>query len=249
MAVTEEYLSLQGASYLAKNVDGRPVALRELGNQKSVQLRISTDSFDIKETKTGKRGKIKTVVKERNIELEMQLDEQKRDDIALAFQAEPIKTQGRSVADEALPTLKANDEFKLSGFNLSALSVKDSAGVTLDLGVHYSVDLQAGVLTLLKTDNLSQPLLVSYTEGEVESSVFFTLPDGADYYYLFKGINSLDNKRVMLELWKFQPKVDSTMDLINDELGELTISGNANLDNSKIQDPKLGAFGRLVYLD
>ena len=53
MAVTQEYLSLQGSSHLAKIVDGKPVAMRELGNQTSVQLKISTETFPINETKTG----------------------------------------------------------------------------------------------------------------------------------------------------------------------------------------------------
>lgn len=252
MAVTQEYLSLQGSSHLAKNIDGKPVAMRELGNQTSVQLKISTDTFDIKESKTGKRGTVKTITKERNIELEMKLDEQKREDIALAFQAEPIKTDGKPVVDEPITTLKAGQEAKLGGFNLSELTVKDSASggaVTLEKGVHYDADLQAGTIKLLKEDGITQPLLASYTVGATESSVFFSLPDGADYYYLFKGINSLDNRRVMVELWNFQPKVESTLDLINDELGEITIKGNANLSESQSEDPTLGAFGRIVYLD
>lgn len=252
MAVTQEYLSLQGTSYLAKNVNGKPVAMRELGNQTSVQLKISTDTFDISETKTGKRGTVKTVVKGRTIELEMKLDESKREDIALAFQAEPVKTSGRSVKAEALPTLKVGEKVKLSGFNLSELTIKDSTvsqAVTLEQGVHYEADLKAGTVTLLTDVGITQPLLADFTEGAVESSVFFTLPDGADYTYFFDGVNSLDNKRVVVELWKFQPTVDSTLDLINDELGELTIKGKANLDSSKASDPRLGAFGRISYLD
>ena len=251
MAVTQEYLSLQGASYLAKNVDGKPVALREIGNQTSVQLKISTDSFQIKETKTGKRGTVKTVTKARVIELEMKLDEQKREDIALAFQAEPLKTSGKQVTAFALPTMTDGQEVKLDGFNLSALTAKDSTTgtpVALELGKHYTADLKAGTLKLLSNENITQPILVSYTEGEVESNVFFTLPDGIDYYYLFKGVNSLDNKPILVELWNFQPAVDTTMDLINDELGELTIKGQVNLNASKSEDPKLGAFGRIVYI-
>lgn len=252
MAVTQEYLSLQGSSHLAKIVDGKPVAMRELGNQTSVQLKISTETFPINETKTGKRGTIKTVTKSRDIELELKLDEQKREDIALAFQAEPLKTSGRTITDEVLPTLKVGDDAKLEGFNVSQLTITDSTPSTpktLVLNTDYSVELEAGMVKLLKTDGITQPLKASYTEGDIESNVFFTLPDGAEYRYLFKGINSLDNKRVMVELWKFQPVVDSTLDLINDELGELSIKGKANLDNDKSQDPKLGAFGRIVYLD
>lgn len=248
MAITQEYLSLQGSSHLAKNVDGKPTILRELGNQTSVQLKISTDTFDISETKTGKRGTVKTITKARTIELEMKLDEQKRDDIALAFQAEALQTQGRQVTDESLAELKVGQEVKLSGFNLDNLTIKDSTQATLDKGVDYEADLMAGTVKLLK-ENSNQPLLASFGEGTTTSNVFFTLPDGADYYYLFKGINSLDNRRIMVELWKFQPVVDSTLDLINDELGELTIKGNANLDSDKADDPKLGAFGRIVYLD
>lgn len=251
MAVTQEYLSLQGTSYLARNTDGKRGVLRELGNQTSVQLSISSDTFDIKESKTGKRGTVKTITKERSVEIELKLDEQKREDIALAFQAESLQVKGKKVSDSPI-TLKVGETVKLDGFNLQELTVKDSKTSTptnLTEGEHYKVDKQAGTITLLKDDSLVMPLLVSYTEGNNVSSVLFSLPDGVDYYYLFNGVNSLDNKRVMVELWNFQPAVDTKMDLINDELGEIVIKGKAHSNANNGDDPKLGAFGRIVYVD
>lgn len=249
MATTQEYLSLQGSSHLAKNVDGRATVLRELGNQVSVNLKIETDSFAIKETKTGVRAEVMQITKERTVSLEMKFDEQKKDDIALAFGADSVSFNGKQTTDEPISTLKNGDEIKLNGFNLSDLTVTDNQGQTLAVDSNYTADLKMGVFKLIDIASFEQPLKATYTEGNVTASVLFTLPDGVDYYYLFKGINTIDNKHIALELWRFKPTVNTDMAFINEEIGELTISGKALADATRQKDPKLGAFGRIVYLD
>ena len=246
-----DYLSLQGSSHLALNVGGKATVLREMGNQTAVEMSISSETYERFETKSGKRQKVLEQTKARSVNLSITLDEQKREDVALAMQAEIVQSTGKTVTGETLFTLKAGDEIKLGGFNLTNVVVKDSTAspVTLVEGEHYTLDAAYGTLKLLSTDGITQPLKVDYTEGNVASSVLFTLPDGADYYFLFKGVNSIDNKRLSVELWRFKPSVDGSLQLINDETGELTVTGSALADNTKQQDPKLGGFGRLVYLD
>ncbi len=248
-----EFLSLQGATHLARNVEGGALILRELGNQTALKLSIESESYDRKETKSGKRQKVLDVPKSRGVNLEIMMDEQQREDVALAFQAEMNKTQAGAVSNEALSeTLKVGDEIKLDGFNLTAVSLTDSKAttpVTAAIGTHYSVDEDYGTITILDLTGLTQPLKASYTSGETESTVLFSLPDNAEYYLLFKGINSINDKRLALELWRFKPEIQGEMDFINEETGEISIKGSALADTTKTNDPKLGGFGRIVYLD
>ena len=247
-----EYLSLQGATHLALNVAGGAKVLRELGNQTALKVSIESESYDRKETKTGKRQKVFEQTKSRGVNLEIRMDEQKRDDIALAFQAATNTTQAEAVTNRAIEgILKVGDEIKLDGFNLTSITLTDSttSPASATLGTHYSVDEKYGTITILSLDGLTQPLKASYITGETQSIVLFTLPDNAEYYLLFKGINSIDDKRLAMELWRFKPEVQGEMDFINEETGEISIKGSALADTTRNDDPKLGGFGRIVYID
>lgn len=251
MSTDYEFLSLQGSSHLALNIDGKATVLREMGNQTDVNLAIESDTYAINESKTGKRQKVLEQTKSRGVKLEIKLNEQKKEDVALMFQANTITTDSKTVTGETLTTLKAGDEIKLAGFNLTDVVIKDSTAtpVTLVENTHYSLDAKFGTIKLLSVSGVTQPLKVDYTQGGVTSSVLFSLPDGADYYYLFKGINSINDKHLSVELWRFKPAVTGNMGFINEENGEVSIQGSALADTTKQQDPKLGGFGRLVYLD
>lgn len=247
-----EFLSLQGATHLARNVDGKAKVLRELGNQTALKLSIESERFEKYETKTGKRQKVFEKTKTRGVMLEMTLDEQKREDVALAFQATMNSTQAEAITDANISDiLKVGDEIKLDGFNLTAISLTDSTAtpVTAMLDTHYAVDEKYGTIKILSLDGLTQPLKASYMTGETETTVLFSLPDDAEYYLLFKGVNSTNDKRLALELWRFKPEVQGKMDFINEETGEISINGSALADPKKNADQKLGGFGRIVYID
>lgn len=247
-----EFLSLQGATHLARNIEGGARILRELGNQTALKLSIESEKITKYETKSGKRQKVFEMTKTRGVNIEMTLDEQKREDVALAFQAAMNTTQSESVADAAIgETLAVGDKVKLDGFNLTGVIITDStvSPVTAEEGTHYEVDEKYGTVKILSLDGLTQPLKASYMTGETESTVLFSLPDDAEYYLLFEGINSANDKRLALEVWRFKPEVQGEMDFINDETGEISINGSALADSKKNSDPKLGGFGRIVYLD
>ena len=70
-----EFLSLQGASHLARNLTNGTKILRELGNQTGVKLTISSETFARYESKSGKRQKVGEWTKARDVELEITIDE------------------------------------------------------------------------------------------------------------------------------------------------------------------------------
>lgn len=248
-----EFLSLQGASHLARNLPNGTKILRELGNQTGVKLGISSETFARYETKSGKRQKVGEWTKARDVELEITMDEQQQEDIALAFQAEIKEIATSDMQDQSLGAeLKVGDIIKLDGFNISNLMISDSKAVTpteLIEGQHYSYDASFGKVKILDTTGLTQPFIADYTTGAAKATVIFAMPDDAEYYYLFEGVNAINDKKLALELWRFKPSVDGEMEFINEETGEISIKGSALADATKQQDEKLGGFGRLVYLD
>ena len=90
MARNEHFKSLQGSLMIARIVDGKRTTIRELGNQTSVELSVSTESTTIKETKTGKRADAKILTTGRTVELSATTNELVPADVALAFGAELI---------------------------------------------------------------------------------------------------------------------------------------------------------------
>lgn len=244
-----EFLSLQGKANLARNIDGKVSTLVELGNLTALNIGISTETTKIKESKTGKRQDVLEIEKGKEVTVEMTLNEQTKHDVALAFQAELTHLEGRTVSDTPLATLKVGNKVKLDGFNLSDVSLVDKNSKTLEKGKHYTLDEKFGVLTVLSLDEIVQPVKATFTEGAMKSSVIFSLPANAEYYFLFEGINSIDNKKMAVELWRFKPSANGNMGFINEELGELQIKGSCLADTKKQQDAKLGGFGRIVYLD
>ncbi|MGB5886601.1 MAG: hypothetical protein WBG77_07690 [Acinetobacter venetianus] len=248
-----EFLSLQGASHLAQNLPSGVRVLRELGNQTGVKLGISSDTYSKYETKSGKRQKIGEWTKTRDVTLEITLDEQKKEDVALAFQAQIVATGSTTIQDLDLGSeLKVGDVIKLDGFNITDLMISDSTSgtpVQLVEGTHFSYDPAFGKLNILNLTGLTQPLVADYTQGDSKASVIFSMPDDAEYYFLFEGVNSINDEKIAVELWRFKPTVDAEMDLINEETGEITINGSALADTAKQEDAKLGGFGRIVYVD
>ena len=119
-----EFLSLQGASHLAHNLPDGTKILRELVNQTSVKLTISSETFARYESKSGKRQKVGEWTKARDVELEITMDEQKQEDIALAFQAEIKAIATSNIQDKNLGIgLKVGNTIKLDGFNIDDLMI------------------------------------------------------------------------------------------------------------------------------
>lgn len=252
MAEQYKFLSLQGRSQIALNVASGVRVLRELGNQTSVKLAIKADTYSKNETKTGQRQKVGEWTKTRSVDMTLTLDEQKPEDIALAFQADYQDIASSSIQDADLGSdLKVGDVIKLDGFNLTNVMLSDSTSgtpVQLVEDTHYKLEADFGKITILSLTGLTQPLLADYTAGGVKASTLFTLPDTNEYYFLFEGIDTISDEKLALELWRLKPTVDSEMDFINEETGEITIKGSALADTEKQADSQLGGFGRIVYL-
>lgn len=248
--MSQQYMSMQGASFLGLRVNNKASILREVGNQTSVDLGISTEEINKKETKSGYKRLAGTWRKTSDVSLGIKLDEQKRDDVALSLQAENVKVGEKTVTDEELVTLNHGDLVNLEGVKLSEVVVKDSSTnpETLTEGINYKLDADYGTIKILDLTGFTQPLKVDYKQGEVEVSVLFSLPENAEYYYQFQGINALDKRKLMVELWRWKPLAEGTINLINDEFGEISINGKALPDDEKEEDPLLGTYGKLTWI-
>lgn len=250
MARNEHFKSLQGSLMIARIADGKRTTIRELGNQTSVELSVSTESTVIKETKTGKRADAKILTTGRTVELSATTNELVPADVALAFGAELISKGSHAVVDEVIATALAGESVKLNGVNISLLTITDSADAPLVEGTNYTLDADYGVITFKDLGALASPFKASYTEGEITVSEFFSMPDNAEYYVFFRGVDSFGGDPMSFELYRYSPKTDNSMQFINEEVGELSFGGTALIVQDQVQSDGslLDGYGRIINI-
>lgn len=249
-ARNEHFKSLQGSLMIARIVDGKRTTIRELGNQTSVELSVSTESTTIKETKTGKRADAKILTTGRTVELSATTNELVPADVALAFGAELISKGSHAVVDEAIATALAGESIKLNGVNISLLTITDSTGTPLVVSTNYTLDADYGVVTFKDLTSFTGPYKASYTEGDITVSEFFSMPDNAEYYVFFKGVDAFGGDPMSFELYRYSPKTDNSMQFINEEVGELTFGGTALIVQDQVQSngSLLDGYGRIINI-
>lgn len=249
-ARNEHFKSLQGSLMIARIVDDKRTTIRELGNQTSVELSVSTDSVTVKETKSGKRADAKTLTTGRTVELTATTNELVPEDVALAFGAELVTQGSNTVVDELLATVVAGESVKLNGVNVSALNITDSASTPLVEDTNYTLDADYGVITFNDITAFTGPFKASYTEGEISVSELFSMPDNAEYYVFFKGVDAFGGDPMSFELYRYSPTVDNSMQFINDEVGELTFGGKALIVQDQVQSDNslLDGYGRIINI-
>lgn len=249
-ARNEHFKSLQGSLMIARIVDGKRTTIRELGNQTSVELSVATDSVTVKETKSGKRADAKTLTTGRTVELTATTNELVPEDVALAFGAELVTQGTNTVVDEVIATALAGESVKLNGVNVSDLTITDSLDAELAVDVNYTLDADYGVVTIVDSETFTGPFKASYTEGEISVSELFSMPDNAEYYVFFKGVDAFGGDPMSFELYRYSPTVDNSMQFINDEVGELTFGGKALIVQDQVQSDNslLDGYGRIINI-
>ncbi len=246
----EDFKSLQGTLMIARIVNGKRTTIRELGNQTSVDLNVSTESTTIKETKSGKRADAKKLTTGRTVELSATTNELKPEDVALAFGAELVTKGTVTVTDEVITTALAGENVKLNGVNVSALTITDSAAAPLVEGTNYTLDADYGLVSFIDVATFTAPFKASYTEGATSVAELFSMPDNAEYYVFFKGVDSFGGDPIAFELYKYSPKTDNAMQFINDEVGELSFGGTALIAQDQVQSDNslLDGYGRIINI-
>lgn len=142
--------------------------------------------------------------------------------------------------------LQIGQVIKLPAQNVSAVTVKDSAGapITLVAGTDYEIDLVAGTIKL-KAIPGTQPYKVDYTPGAVKILGGLKAAD-QDYILQFAGTNAQDGSRVIYEAFKFRPSPEGTVSLISTEYGEYQVNGSLQKDTTKSSSSAGGQYFKWV---
>lgn len=149
---------------------------------------------------------------------------------------------------EAPAGLAVGQWIRLPHANVSAVTVKDSAGspATLALNTHYELDAVTGMIRILNLASFVQPLTVDYTPGAVKVLSGMQAAD-QDWFLHFNGTNSYDSSRVAVEFYKFRFATEGGMALVHDQgSGTYTLNGSLQKDEARAANAVGGQYYRMV---
>ncbi|WP_180047429.1 MULTISPECIES: hypothetical protein [unclassified Acinetobacter] len=241
--MANNYISLQGKFYLSEIVNGVAGAMRHIGNVPEFELEITTDQVEHQESTSGQRTTDFVLTKTTGVNFKGQLEEV--DEANLQYILSGMKTEvaSKTVADQALGTVKVGQEIKLNGYALT--DVTFNAGATPVAKEKYTLDAVFG--TVIFHEAIAEPVTASYTTGAVSNTTIASAFD-KEYELFFKGINTATGGHVAVNLWRTKKSPETTFPLIHEELGQYEISGQALSHTEKGLDPTLGLYGHVVNI-
>jgi hypothetical protein len=225
-------------------------AMFDLGNMESVKFGFEANVITDKESKSGNRLVAARLETELNSTFEIVMKEPNMKNIEMMLRAARVTNVGATVTDEinSQSGLVAGDYIITKFQNISSVSVKDSAGspATLTVTTDYVVEsTKFGRIRIVNPGSYTQPFKVSYTYA---SRVVIPLFNSSqkDFFIHMEGINTVDSTNFLAEFYKTRFSPPSEFNLLQDEFGRYTISGEAQIDPIREPDTNYGRFGRLV---
>lgn len=245
------YFSGQGEIMLAKidSVTFSVGAFRKIGNVPEFSIEMDSDQVDHNESTTGQRTKDFVLRRAKSMTLSGNIEDWTEDNMAWATNGRIKQITGGAKTGELSPTdLTVGGIWGLLGQKVTALTITDSTGspVTVD-PEDYTLDADFGTVTMKSVTGYTLPLIAAYTSGATTAVTFMT-DDNQMYALRFQGINTVNNQKVLVELYRTLKNPTGSIPFINEELGQISIAGEALADLTKDVDGDFGLFGRMTYL-
>jgi hypothetical protein len=229
-----EYLQMQGAFYLGdRDAQGNAQNWRFIGNVNPASLQAQMESSDHIESYTGKRNKDLKLFGQRTATISLTLENLEAKNLAMA-QLGKLTTDASAtvVTNEPIPVVTGGENYLLlKNANITTFTklAATSGGAALP-AAHYSVDLKYGIIRIL--NNASFPpgasVFADYTAG-VKTRVT-GLSEAVQYRWLrFNGINTLNNKSIVLHAPKVVLIPDSELELLTDESSVASLAVNLDI--------------------
>lgn len=237
--------SFQGKVWLAiRNAQGQYQKQVWVGNSPSLQLQLQTETTDKMESYSGNRNQIGRLDRGKTATISMTLDEWTPENLAMGFYGEQVSIATGTVTDEALPTsLKAGDVVRLANPFASSIVLEANATPLVE-GTDYRIESGNASLIEILADQVD-PVTADYEYAAANAVTMFTTRP-KERWLLLDGINTENDERVILELYRCKFNPFGQIDLITDEYGNLPIEGSVLFDPINAPNSNLGGFGRTL---
>lgn len=247
------YYSGQGSLLIAERdpATGQPRGFLPVGNVPEVTINIEVSKYEHKESESGSRLVDINLVTEKKGTFEFTLENLSLDNLAMGLWGEKAVIAGGTVAAGTSETVVLGKfvngaVYALAHPKVSAVVVKDSTETTTyDVGDDYVIDADNGTIRPVAggaiataTATVGVSLKVSYTYGGYTKVDAFTQAAAPERWLRFQGINTIDNSRVVVDLFRASFDPMTGYGLINEELGSLKVTGTLLADSFRTTGSK-----------
>ena len=209
-------------------------ALLKLGNCPQLTKNVETEEVNLPDSESAGGGNVASDERITGVTLEIQCNNFSPDNLAIATRGAVTAYAGGTITDEAHSDIVIGGLIVLDHIpDISTIVV--NKGATTLAANDYEISGRAGIIpkstgtnTLADGDDLT----VSYT-GKASSVVQALINAGLEYRLFFDGLNEAKSgKAVRFEAFKVKPS-PSSLNLIGDEYGVMTINAKVIKDSSK----------------
>lgn len=234
-------LSLQGELFLAKVINQTVGSYFSVGNMPALKLKINTKKIEHFDSRYGQRAKDATLYKDTGVEIDGELEEVNKTNLAIVVSGRTIEIPEKQITDVSLGMVQPDQMIDLKYRNLSEVKFTDEQSVAIDSS-KYTLDATFG--TVIFNEAVTGVIQWSGVAGEVTRTTMVTDLD-KEYSALFKGVDTFTGDKVVLEIWRMQFSPETEFDLINEDFAKYKLTGEALADNSKANDAELSVFGHI----
>ena len=249
--------NLQGKIYLSKleitnTLRQAPFELYYVGATPNLAITLETERFPHYEAESGNRLQDFVLEGGKSGNAAGSLENLSVENLELVMHGSQQAQAVTPVVDMAAPdTIADGDMVALPDVNVGSVSITDSAGTpaTLPAG-QYTVDGVNGTITFDDVTTggpYTTPFLISYTPGAATSVPMFTA--SAPVRLLkFDGINTVDDKRVILELYRVRVPANLLDSMKHEEgvYGSIPFNPEILADTTRPTSDVLGQYGRII---
>ncbi len=236
---TSNYLSGQGVLLLATKdgTTGEPNSgFRAVGNVSALTIGNEVTEFEHKESQSGVRAVDLTLITEISVGVSMTMESIESENLAIALKGTGADVVGASVTAEV--AIGYFDLWTpLDRINISAFVLANTGSiVTYVLDTDYELDAAAGAFRTLSTGAITdtQALEADYTFPAQETIDALTVSANPTRWARFHGLNTADaDNPVTVDIFKMEVTPLAEFALINDEIAQMAVEGNALSDATR----------------
>jgi hypothetical protein len=246
--------SLQGICYLAdRDANGLPINPVDVDNASLLQVKFTSDVSRPKESRSGLRLPRSALSKGIDATFSLTLTSGTAFNFAIGLYGSKVAITAGDVAagSDLFPDdVTAGQIIQLSHRNITDLVLKDSnsgAPATLTEGTDYTIlSAAAGLVKVLNVASFTQPFDPAYSFAAGIDIAMFT-SQAPEKYLILDAKNTVQgtSDAVGADLYRcvFDPL--SSLDLLNDDYGEIALTGSLLYDELNAANSNRGGFALL----
>jgi hypothetical protein len=251
MADENKLFSFQGYVFLGESGGSKPVNPIWVGDA-TLTVALETETADHYESFSGQRMLYGQIATRKTANVTLTLFEARAENFSLGLYGGVVDENSGTVTAEIFPDgLAVGDVVSLDRGFPSGIVLTDSTGspVTLEEGTHYEIyPLGSNQIRILDLTGITQPIIAAYAYGKIQRVTMFT-ETPPERFLILHGVNTLDNKKVRVELPRVKFNPASEINLHHEEFGQFELSGAVLYSPVTANDPDMGGFGRIILED